>query len=84
MPSHLHAPQASEVVLVKDNCPTCKKARFFVRSFTDWYGTYFTCLKCGERWLDGEMMKRPFAPRWRAENVRMAKRHWRKHAKGKS
>lgn len=43
-----------------------------------WYGSMFTCLRCGERWVDGEMLERPFAPRWRKDNIKCAEKFYRK------
>ena len=42
-----------------------------------WYGAYWTCLTCGERYHSDEgRMERPFARGWRAESVRNAKAIW--------
>lgn len=57
------------------DCPTCEKKRPFWRWFQEWYGWHDTCLNCGESWQDGEMLPRPFAPRWRRDSVDGAVRH---------
>lgn len=54
-------------------CPTCKRRRRFYCWFQEWYGWHMTCTGCGEQWQDGEMCPRPFAPRWRKENISRAK-----------
>lgn len=63
--------------LSKMPCPTCKKKRYFWSWFQDWYGWESTCLKCGDRWQDGERCERPFRPRWRKESVKSALLHAR-------
>jgi len=62
----------------RGHCPTCGKVRWFMRVHEEWYGVRETCLKCGEQWGEGEMLERPFAPRWRKKNVEMAKREYRR------
>jgi len=57
-------------------CPTCQKRRRMLAQFQDWYGWYTTCLSCGDQWNDGEMLERPFAPRWRSKNTQEAKETW--------
>jgi len=60
-------------------CPTCKTRRRHLAQFQDWYGWYTTCLTCGATWADGEMLPRPFAPRWRKAAVAKAKATWKRH-----
>lgn len=56
------------------HCPTCKGRRKFWAWFQHWYGWTVTCLRCGDRWQDGEMLERPFKPRWRQENIDHARK----------
>lgn len=42
-----------------------------------WLGLYLTCCVCGESWGDGEMLPRPFRPRWRQEAAASAQAAWR-------
>ena len=70
---HVHSPLTVAVIIV-GACPTCEGERGFLRRWADWYGAYDTCLSCGDEWGDGELLPRPFKPRWRAENIRDAGR----------
>lgn len=65
--------------LERCDCPTCKRRTFFVAFFQDWYGWDAICLKCGDRWQDGEMCERPFMRGWRKKSIESAKRTWRKY-----
>lgn len=76
---HVHAPQPSRVMLRRRRCPICERARFFVGFFTEWYGWHVVCLRCGDQWEDGEMLSRPFKPRWRQESVEWARKTYRRH-----
>lgn len=55
-------------------CPTCERRRAMCCAFQEWYGWTVTCLTCGDKWQDGEMLPRPFKPRWRNENVEAARK----------
>lgn len=79
---HIKFTKPIEVQIEREYCPTCEKQRFFIAWFEDWYGWYFTCLKCGEKWFNSEMMERPFAPKWRQHNIEAAKKLYRR-LKGK-
>lgn len=37
-----------------------------------WYAPLNTCSNCGDQWGDGEMVERPFRPRWRLDNIGQA------------
>lgn len=43
----------------------------------DWYGWTITCLGCGDSWADGEMLPRPFKPRWRTESIAEARQRYK-------
>lgn len=58
------------------HCPTCKTRRRFIGADALWYGTTWTCCRCGDSWADGERMERPFARGWRAEATRRARASW--------
>jgi len=75
---HICAPQTDLRHLMRIDCPTCKRRTFAVGFHAPWYGWDLTCLKCGEEWSDGEMRRRPFAPRWRLRNIERAKARWRR------
>lgn len=74
---HIHAPQATERAIRRIACPTCSKPRYMASWFTPWYGWDITCLKCGDRWQDGEMSERPFERAWRSKSIRAARARWR-------
>ena len=69
---HINRPQVKKVLLEICHCPTCRSPQPMTRFFAEWYGYHDTCLLCGDSWQDGEMLSRPFAPRWRKENIRDA------------
>ena len=70
---HIHAPQPTRIERRRIKCPTCQR-RTFIGALYEWYGWLITCLHCGDRWQDGERMPRPFAPGWRKDNVRRARK----------
>jgi len=43
--------------------------------FQEWYGTQWTCLACGDRWADGELLERPWRRGWRRDSVLSAMRY---------
>lgn len=58
-------------------CPTCSRRCPTLEWFQEWYGWHTTCLRCGDQWQNGELLPRPFCPRWRERNIREALRRWR-------
>lgn len=74
---YIHKPPALWRRLSRRHCPACGKRRFMIGWLYKWYGWYEICLRCGEQWQDGEMLPRPFMPRWRRKNIDAAKRRWR-------
>lgn len=81
MGSAICSGQLEKVWIKKGHCPTCKKDRYFLRELWEWYGLYDTCLKCGEKYFEGERMDRPFCRGWRKQNVDRAKKFYRQAAK---
>ena len=73
---HINWTNYSDVRKKRRICPSCKLRRMFVACYQEWYGWTNTCLGCGDRWTDGEMHERPFAPRWRKDNIASAKKVW--------
>lgn len=57
----------------KQRCPTCKSDQEFLCEFEEWYGWTNTCLNCGDSWMEGELLKRPFMRGWRKQAVEEAK-----------
>lgn len=74
---HVHIPKATDRKLHRIQCPTCNRRTYAMSWFVPWYGWDTTCFKCGDAWQDGEMVGRPFRPRWRADRIARAKRRWR-------
>lgn len=68
------SPKVKEQRVMMRKCPTCNKKRKMFGFFQEWYGWHITCLGCGDQWQDGEMLERPFMPRWRKENIESARR----------
>ena len=71
---HLNLTRFTAARIRRRYCPTCENRTRFACLFQDWYGWLITCLSCGDRWQDGELMPRPFAPGWRKNSVEKAKR----------
>ncbi len=79
---HINAPRAVDFGIRRARCPTCDRPTRFVCFFYEWYGWGTTCLACGERWEDGEMLERPFVRGWREKSKQAARklyRHYRLH-----
>lgn len=57
----------------EQDCPTCKSKQDFYCTFEEWYGWTVTCLNCGDQWMDGERLARPFARGWRKDNIEYVK-----------
>ena len=79
MGSHISLAKPDHVWLRRYHCPTCEKRRFFMGWHQEWYGSIFTCLKCGERFSNDEMLPRPFCRGWRKDNIASAKKFYRKN-----
>jgi hypothetical protein len=75
---HIYAPAPDRVWIARGHCPTCGKRRFFVFKHTPWYGADACCLKCGDRWSEGERLARPFCRGWRKDSIKRAKKMYRK------
>ncbi len=87
MTLHICAPEPDLVLIQWNPCSTCTGSPGTTRGVArrspmvlahyPWYGADWTCLRCGERWTDGERCERPFAPAWRKKNIEAAKKLWR-------
>jgi len=62
------APIVVDVVRVAF-CSTCVDHRPMLHSFGAWYGWTTGCLVCGDKWVEGERLPRPFRPKWRRDAV---------------
>lgn len=78
MTVHVCAPPDASANIFRSQCPTCERQTYLVDFFVEWYGSEVVCLKCGERWMDGERMERPFKPGWRQDSIRRAKARYRR------
>lgn len=65
---HVLAP-AVERFCQLNECPTCERPRRMLGEHAEWYGTTWTCAGCGDQWVDGERLERPFAPGWRKRSI---------------
>lgn len=70
---HIHFTVFDRVETRIIKCPNCKRRRKFLCEHQDWYGWLDTCLTCGDRWQDGEMLPRPSERDWRKGVVDKAK-----------
>lgn len=71
---HINWTRYSETKCVVIDCPVCERPRRFLSQFQEWYGSTITCCGCGDMWTDGEPHERPFAPGWRQQNIRRARK----------
>jgi len=78
---HICMPTIVRMEIKRQLCPTCKKKRFMLSWFEEWYGWSHVCLKCGERWSCGGREERPFCRGWRKDSVERAKKSWRRYQK---
>lgn len=72
---HVNRPETCWVRTVQ-NCPVCRQRRRLVGFDQLWYGITWTCLGCGDQWSGGELLPRPFRPRWRQDSIVRAASHW--------
>lgn len=63
---------------IREKCPVCEKRSVILTWFYEWYGPSSTCLRCGDKWADGELLARPFARGWRQRNIDNARKTWRR------
>lgn len=59
-------------------CPCCERLRPMAGFHQEWYGTTWCCLGCGDRFVDGERLPRPFAPGWRSRSATQGQVWWDK------
>ena len=77
---HISRPRWTEWSKRRGMCPCCLSRRTMVGLYQEWYGWMVTCLGCGDRWNDGELMPRPFCRGWRQDNIKVARALWLGHA----
>ena len=77
---HIYAPPAIKRRIWAADCPVCGKWTRLMGFFYEWHGWTTICLRCGDRWSDGEIHERPFMRGWRQKSVADAKAHWRRAA----
>jgi hypothetical protein len=78
---HINFARFSQVKSKIVKCPTCEHRRKFLCEFQEWYGWLITCLTCGDRWENGEMLPRPFERGWRKRKIAEAKHRLSKGVK---
>lgn len=77
---HIHAPQSVNRTARREVCPCCNKRSVLLAWFYEWYGASVVCLRCGDRWADGERLPRPFARGWRKDSIESARKLWKKQS----
>lgn len=75
---HIHAPQPTDRHVAAGTCPDCKRRTRFISTFTPWYGSHTTCLRCGRNWQDGEWIPLEFERGVRQRSIVSAKRRFRR------
>ena len=80
---HINNAPVVKQVVETSHCPTCDSLRKMLLQISGRYDMVHrhVCLACGETWHDGERMERPFAPRWRKQNVEQAKKALADHGR---
>lgn len=66
-------------------CPVEGRRRRHVIAYpsSPWYPPTVRCCGCGDAWSgDGELLERPFRPRWREEAIRKHKAMWDRATSG--
>ncbi len=75
---HINWTRYSRIAIRRCYCSNCESRTFFLGFFQDWYGRDEICLRCGDRWQDGEFCERPFLRGWRKKSIEGAKREYRR------
>lgn len=75
---HIHAPKPTDRAVITTVCPDCNKRTRMLALFTEWYGWYHTCLRCGRNWGDGEWIPFEFYRFARRDSIESAKKAWRR------
>lgn len=57
-------------------CPMCQCITEHVTRDGGYWGYERHCCRCGDSWCDGELLERPFRPRWRRDSIASARRLW--------
>ena len=67
-------PRIIERKVIKKRCRNCKSDQPILWEHLEFYGIDETCLRCGDRWNDGELCPEPTEHRrgWRQRSVRDA------------
>lgn len=64
-----------EWLLSDRRCPICGYDVGLMGMYQEWYGTAWTCLACGDSWMDDELAERPWRRGWRRDRVLSALKH---------
>ena len=75
---HICAPKADRAIAIKKDCPACKRPSLLIGASYEWYGPDVTCIRCGRNWKSGEWMTLDFHRNARRDNIRAAKRAYRR------
>ena len=75
---HINWTRYDTVKAIRLRCPNCKPFQVAaVAAFQEWYGWMVTCLRCGERFEDGEWLPRPCERGWRLDSIARARKLYR-------
>ncbi len=57
----------------------CQRRRRLIVEYdaSPYYAPTTTCVACGDAWAYGELLERPFKPRWRDEVTARARELWK-------
>jgi hypothetical protein len=75
---HISIPSTVEMRIERYKCSDCKKLKYFVVSYYEWYGSNMTCLNCGRDYNEDGWM--PFYPPYktaRKDNICNTKKKYR-------
>lgn len=75
---YIHAPPVVDMAITATVRPDCEKRTRMIQFFQEWYGWHSTCLRCGRQWDGGEWLALDFRRGVRADNIRIAKKRWRR------
>lgn len=57
-------------------CPSCTCITETVTRDGGYWGYEHRCCRCGDAWVDGELLERPFRPGWRRDAIARHRRLW--------
>jgi hypothetical protein len=74
---HIYAPGSTAKEAHARTCPGCNQRTRLLKFYTPRYGWDATCIRCGQKWIDGESAEIPKTNGIRTDNIESAKIRWR-------